>query len=94
MGFFNEAQTLNQEEIMIPSVVDVFIVGMGPVGTLAANLLGSRGISVLIIDSEVDIYSKPRAIAFDQDAMRILQSCGLAESSQTAVRTAGAPWRL
>ena len=79
MGFFNEAQTLNQEEIMIPSVVDVFIVGMGPVGTLAANLLGSRGISVLIIDSEVDIYSKPRAIAFDHDAMRILQSCGLAE---------------
>ena len=68
---------------MIPSVVDVFIVGMGPVGTLAANLLGSRGISVLIIDSEVDIYSKPRAIAFDHDAMRILQSCGLAEKIES-----------
>lgn len=79
MDFFDETQTLNQEEIMIPSEVDVFIVGMGPVGALAANLLGARGISVLIIDREVDIYSKPRAIAFDHEAMRILQSCGLAK---------------
>ncbi|MFP6681175.1 MAG: bifunctional 3-(3-hydroxy-phenyl)propionate/3-hydroxycinnamic acid hydroxylase [Gammaproteobacteria bacterium] len=65
---------------MIPQLAfDVVVVGMGPVGTLAANLLGIRGIKTLIIDKDADIYPSPRAIAFDHDAMRILQGCGLAE---------------
>ena len=64
---------------------DVVIVGMGPVGTLAANLLGIRGIKTLIIDKDTEIYASPRAIAFDHDAMRILQSCGLAESIEPLI---------
>ncbi len=64
---------------------DVVIVGMGPVGVLTANLLGARGIPTLIIDKDADIYSSPRAIAFDHDAMRILQSCGLADAIEPLI---------
>jgi len=64
---------------------DVVVVGMGPVGTLAANLLGARGIKTLIIDKDTEIYASPRAIAFDHEAMRILQSCGLAQSVEPLI---------
>ena len=64
---------------------DVVVVGMGPVGTLAANLLGARGIKTLIIDKDTEIYASPRAIAFDHDAMRILQNCGLAQSIEPLI---------
>lgn len=64
---------------------DVVVVGMGPVGALSANLLGARGIKTLIIDKESEIYSLPRAIAFDHDAMRILQSCGLTNAIETLI---------
>lgn len=70
---------------MFEPAFDVVVVGMGPVGTLAANLLGARGIKTLIIDKDTEIYASPRAIAFDHDAMRILQSCGLAEAIEPLI---------
>ena len=70
---------------MSAQAFDVVVVGMGPVGTLSANLLGTCGIKTLIIDKESEIYSLPRAIAFDHDAMRILQSCGLTGAIETFI---------
>ncbi len=64
---------------------DVVVVGMGPVGALAANLLGLRGIKTLIIDKDSEVYGSPRAIAFDHDAMRILQNCGLTDSIEPLI---------
>ncbi len=64
---------------------DVVVVGMGPVGTTTANLLSARGIKTLVIDKDTDIYASPRAIAFDHDAMRILQRCGLAQSIEPLI---------
>ena len=58
-------------------VFDVAIVGLGPVGATAANLLGKHGYKTVVIERETAIYDKPRAIAFDQEAMRIFQSIGL-----------------
>ena len=52
---------------------------MGPVGATAANLLGKHGYKTIVIEREKRIYDKPRAIAFDQEAMRIFQSIGLSE---------------
>ena len=60
---------------------DVLVVGLGPAGAALANLLGSQGLSVLAVDRAADIYKAPRAIALDNEALRILQRCGLPEGS-------------
>jgi 3-(3-hydroxy-phenyl)propionate hydroxylase len=56
---------------------DVAVIGAGPVGALLANLLGQAGASVLLVDREDAAYHLPRAVALDDEAMRIFQSAGL-----------------
>ena len=56
------------------------VIGMGPVGTAMACLLGRAGISVLVVDRELAIYDKPRAIVLDHEALRILQFCGIEQA--------------
>lgn len=62
------------------TLFDVLIVGYGPAGATAANLLGKRGYTVAVIDQSPVIYDKPRAITADQEVMRVFQECGLAEA--------------
>jgi 3-(3-hydroxy-phenyl)propionate hydroxylase len=59
---------------------DVIISGYGPVGQVAANLLGKRGFRVAAFDVATSIYNLPRAAHFDAEVMRIFQSVGLAEA--------------
>ena len=59
---------------------DVIVVGCGPVGAAAANLLAERGLSVCVIEPNESPYALPRAIHFDHEVMRILQSAGLADA--------------
>ncbi|MDP9901956.1 bifunctional 3-(3-hydroxy-phenyl)propionate/3-hydroxycinnamic acid hydroxylase MhpA [Variovorax ginsengisoli] len=59
--------------------VDVAIVGYGPVGAMLANLLGVAGLSVAVIERHTDPYSLPRATHIDGEAMRVLQTAGLAQ---------------
>lgn len=56
---------------------DVVIVGCGPVGALCANLLGREGLSVLVLEKELDHYPLPRAVHLDHEMMRLLQSAGV-----------------
>jgi 3-(3-hydroxy-phenyl)propionate hydroxylase len=63
----------------IPTEVDVLIVGMGPVGAALAQLLNRYGTKTLVIDKAKDIFMAPRAIALDNEALRVLQLCGLDE---------------
>lgn len=65
----------------LPSEVDVLIVGMGPVGAALAQLLSRYGTRTLVIDKASDIFLAPRAIALDNDALRVLQMCGLEEDA-------------
>ncbi len=58
---------------------DVVIVGCGPVGATLANLLALRGMGVLVLEREADIYRLPRAIHFDGECMRVFQSVGIAD---------------
>ncbi|MEQ8232292.1 MAG: FAD-dependent monooxygenase, partial [Gammaproteobacteria bacterium] len=51
------------------------------VGAALANLLGEHGVSTLVIDRAADIYLAPRAIALDNEALRILQLAGLSEDA-------------
>jgi 2-polyprenyl-6-methoxyphenol hydroxylase-like FAD-dependent oxidoreductase len=53
---------------------DVAIVGYGPVGQLLAALLGQRGYKVLVVERHTRIYPMPRAVHFDDEVARILQT--------------------
>jgi 3-(3-hydroxy-phenyl)propionate hydroxylase len=58
---------------------DVAIVGCGPVGGLAANLLGRSGLNVVVIERESDPYPLPRAVHIDHEMMRLIQSARLVD---------------
>lgn len=68
------------QAITLPPV-DVLIVGYGPVGATLANLLGRYGVRTLVVDKATEIYRAPRAIALDNEALRILQMAGLEEGA-------------
>ena len=61
-------------------MVDVCIIGLGPVGAALANLLGLAGRSVLVLEREVAAYHLPRAVHFDEEVMRLFETIGLAEA--------------
>jgi 3-(3-hydroxy-phenyl)propionate hydroxylase len=64
---------------------DVLIVGLGPVGAALANLLGRYGVRVLAVDKATEIFTKPRAIALDNEALRILQLVGVRDGEFATV---------
>ncbi len=59
---------------------DVIIVGAGPVGLTLANLLGPSGLRVLVLEKESTLPEQPRAVALDDECLRIWQQCGLIEA--------------
>ena len=61
-------------------IFDVAIVGYGPVGATLAILLAQRGCRVVVLERYWTPYPLPRAVHFDHEAARILQSCGIAEA--------------
>lgn len=65
----------------VPDSTDVLIVGYGPVGAAIAALLGRYGIHTLVIDKSHDVLLMPRAIALDNEALRILQMIGLEDGA-------------
>ena len=67
-------------------VFDVAIIGLGPAGACLANLLGQRGLSVVVLEREADIYPLPRAIHFDGEGMRIFQNAGLRAEVEAITR--------
>jgi len=58
---------------------DVAVIGYGPTGATAANLLGQLGLKVLVIERDPDVYGRARAISTDEEVMRVWQSVGLAD---------------
>jgi 2-polyprenyl-6-methoxyphenol hydroxylase-like FAD-dependent oxidoreductase len=58
---------------------DVAIVGYGPVGAALAILLGQQGHRVVVLERYTEPYPLPRAVHYDHEVARILQSCGVAE---------------
>ncbi len=57
--------------------VDCLVVGGGPVGLLAAVLLGQAGLQVSVVERWSQRYPLPRACTIDHEALRILQAAGL-----------------
>ncbi len=60
---------------------EVVVVGLGPVGAAVANLLGEYGVRTLVVDKERAVNQAPRAIALDNEALRVLQLAGLPEGA-------------
>jgi len=60
-------------------IYDVAVIGYGPTGATAANLLGQLGLRVLVIERDPDVYGRARAISTDEEVMRVWQSVGLAD---------------
>src|SRR3954470_7111185 len=54
--------------------VDVTIVGYGPVAKLLATLLGQKGWLVKVYEKFSTPYDLPRAVHYDHETARILQS--------------------
>ncbi|MEZ5658017.1 MAG: bifunctional 3-(3-hydroxy-phenyl)propionate/3-hydroxycinnamic acid hydroxylase [Burkholderiaceae bacterium] len=57
----------------------VVIVGGGPAGVTTANLLGVYGVAAVVFERAEEILDYPRAVGLDDEALRLLQSAGLAE---------------
>ena len=68
------------------SQTEIVIVGLGPTGATLANILGGYGISVVVLEREESIYPLPRAVHFDDEAMRVFQSIGLSDQIEPKVR--------
>ncbi|MFC8529954.1 bifunctional 3-(3-hydroxy-phenyl)propionate/3-hydroxycinnamic acid hydroxylase [Nocardia sp. NPDC057227] len=58
---------------------EVVIVGLGPTGLTLANLLGRRGVDVLVLEREPEYYGLARAVYTDDEGMRIFQTAGVAD---------------
>jgi 3-(3-hydroxy-phenyl)propionate hydroxylase len=58
---------------------DVIIIGYGPTGAVLAHLLGLNGVRVLVLERDPVPYPLPRAIVFDDEAMRVFQWIGIAD---------------
>jgi 2-polyprenyl-6-methoxyphenol hydroxylase-like FAD-dependent oxidoreductase len=67
---------------------DVAIVGYGPVGSALAILLGQLGRTVVVIEKWPEPYPLPRAVHFDHEIGRILQSCGIGEDLRDIIEPA------
>ncbi len=60
-----------------PRHADVIVIGCGPVGAMAAILLGQRGLSVIVVERDREVYPLPRAAVYDGEIARIFQNCDL-----------------
>jgi 3-(3-hydroxy-phenyl)propionate hydroxylase len=67
------------------AIVDLLVVGFGPVGATMTGLAARRGLSVIAVDREVDIYPLPRAAHCDHEILRILQELGCADEIVAAL---------
>ena len=55
---------------------DVAIVGAGPTGLALAALLGRSGLSVVVLEKREEMFTVPRAIAYDPETLRLFDTIG------------------
>ena len=60
-------------------LLDCVVVGYGPVGAVAAGLLGQAGLRTAVFEATTSVYHLPRAAHLDAEIMRILQQLGVAD---------------
>ena len=79
---------------MTSATTDVVVVGGGPVGLTLSILLAQHGHAVTILERQPVPYPLPRAVHFDHEVGRILQSAGVgAELAQLSEPADVYEWR-
>lgn len=58
---------------------EVAVIGYGPSGVVAASMLGQVGVSTVVLERDIDLYSRARAVTVNDWTLRILQELGIAE---------------
>jgi 3-(3-hydroxy-phenyl)propionate hydroxylase len=61
-------------------IVDVLIVGAGPVGLTLANVLGLQGVTTLLVEERDSLIDYPRGVGLDDESLRTFQSIGLVDA--------------
>ena len=70
---------------MTETSYDVAIVGYGPIGQMLALLLGQKGYSVLVVERWHDPYLLPRAVHYDHEVARILQTAEVSSALEHVI---------
>lgn len=76
---------------MYPTEAQVIVVGAGPVGLFTALLLHHRGVDVVIVERQKALYPLPRAVAFDHESRRLMESVGLGRQLDAVLQTIVSP---
>lgn len=58
---------------------DVLVIGAGPVGLAAANLLADQGARVMVVERHAGTSDEPRAISITDESLRIMAQIGIME---------------
>jgi 3-(3-hydroxy-phenyl)propionate hydroxylase len=58
---------------------EVAVIGYGPSGVVAASMLGQAGVATVVLERDVDLYARARAVTVNDWTLRILQELGIAE---------------
>ena len=66
----------------LPEAVDVVVIGAGPVGLTAANLLGAQGVSTLVVEQNALTSDQPKAVIVDDEHMRLIDRMGLMDEAR------------
>nr|WP_302675486.1 FAD-dependent monooxygenase [Rhodococcus sp. W8901] len=56
---------------------DVVVIGAGPIGLAAANLLADYGVRVLLVEKNLSTSDEPRAISVTDETLRVMQQIGI-----------------
>lgn len=65
---------------IVDEVVDVIVIGYGPVGQLMTALLGQQGHRVAVFERWPSLYGRARAGHLDHEIMRTFQALGIADA--------------
>lgn len=59
---------------------DVIVVGAGPAGLMLANILGTYGRSVTVLEALDQLIDYPRGVGLDDESFRTIQAVGLVDA--------------